>query len=118
MILHDEQPAQPGGQQITVGAGYTAILVPLDAIQAGLRRVWQLTGTENFDDALELAWFKFDMRRDVATKNKLALAVAVWRACRDGNVKPPVDLEAEYKKIVEEGRGQEPGHAAGLAPGR
>lgn len=107
------------GTQITVGAGLTAVLVPTSELYNSLITLHMLTGAKTFSDAVEVVWFKFDPRKDRQARERCSLLTTVWRAARDGNVKPPFDLEEEYEKLVQAAEAhREPDHGAGLAPGR
>lgn len=118
-MFFEEAKQQPVGTQITVGAGLTAVLVPTTELYNCLIQMHMVTQAKTFEDAAELVWFKFDMRKDRVMRDRAALITMVWRAARDGNVKPPFDIEEEYKKIVQAADARrEPGFDVGLTPGR
>ena len=77
------------------------LTIPAERVYAGLERLHELTKQDNFSDAHELGWHKFDPKKDAETAEMLGLLVTIWRAQQEGGVLPDdFDIDQEYARIA------------------
>ncbi len=113
---HGAPPVSPEAF-IARGSGVFELVLPRTLIDEAAGKLMDITGTPDFHDAMELVWFKADPENDPGVREMVSMLLTLYRCSRDGNVRPPVDLEALY---AEKYRGMASGnrHSPGMgAPG-
>lgn len=77
------------------------LTIPAERVFTGLERLHELTKADNFGDASELSWHKFDAKKDHETAEMLGLLVTIWRCQQEGNVHPDdFCIDTEYQRIA------------------
>lgn len=87
---------------IARGSGDFEIVLPRTLIDEATGKLIDITGTPDFHDAMELVWFKADPENGPAVRELVSMLLTLYRCSRDGNVRPPVDLEALYAEKYRE----------------
>lgn len=84
------------GEITQIAIRYLRIAVPFTKIRNALIFLKEQTKAEELDDAMSLVYYK-DISK--AEQANISLVVTLWRAWKDGEVEPLINIEELYKKL-------------------
>ncbi len=73
------------------------IQVPMERVSCALEFLKGHTRVSQFQDALQLVEIR---KLDLEDIERVSLLKQVWRAWKDGEMKPPIDIEVLYAQCV------------------
>jgi len=80
----------------TVKVRFLKINIPIESIMSALKFLKYHTRVSSFSDAMTLIHFK-DLTREES--EHVSMLVTLWRAWKDGEIEPPIDIEAVFSEI-------------------
>jgi len=84
-------------REIVVDNGYVTLKVRVSDIVTALETVWRRTGIRALVSAMEMMHFYAGSQQE---KEHLGLLITLFRCWKDGNVKPPIDMDRVYGEIA------------------
>lgn len=72
---------------------YLKISIPVKKIKDALIFLKKQTKVSSFSDAMTLIYFKELSREE---SESISMLITLWRAWKDGEIEPPIDLENMY----------------------